>query len=129
MGFSTADKQAWIKRIYRKSAENAVTLKVQIETDLDAAVDSVATGEIASISGNGMATTFAMSGMKPNDAVQLLNSIDNLYVAARSTLVAAGDATPTDAEIRDEMLSTAHLSPTDPEKRTRASADFTHLRD
>ena len=121
MGFSTNDKRAWTKRIFRKCVENSISFKEQIEADLDAAVDSVATGQIASVSGNGLATSFASSGLSPVDASQLLNDLDDLYDEARADLVADGDSSPTDMEIRDEML--ALLIP-----RRRQTADFSEMR-
>lgn len=121
MGFSTNDKRAWTKRIFRKSVSNSVSFKTQLETDLDAAVDSIAGGQIASVSGNGLSTTFASSGMSPVDAQQLLNVLDDLYVEAKADLVTQGTASPTDTQIRDEMLRLLY-------GRKRQTADFSNIR-
>lgn len=103
---TTADKQAWLKRILRKSVTNGIALKTQLGTDLDAAVDGVATGEIQAIAGNGLSTTFAGSStsFKPTEVVRLLNELDNRYDAAKAALIARGTASPTDSEIFDEIM-------------------------
>lgn len=128
MAFTTADKKAWIKRIYRKSVENGVPFKDQIETDLDTAVDAVAGGEIQSVSGNGLATTFAVSGgaingISPTDAKRLLNSVDDLYDAAVSDLASRSTpiSSPTDEQIRAAMLTLCV-------PKYSMTADFTSLR-
>lgn len=106
MAFSTLDRRSWIKRIYRKAVANTVSFKTQIETDLDAAVDGLAGGEILSISGNGLSTTFAHLNFSPRDAEQLLNSIDDLYTAAVADLASRATPvnSPTDAQILAAML-------------------------
>lgn len=124
MGFSANDKRAWTKRIFRKAVENSCSFKEQIEADLDAAVDAVSGGQIASVSGNGLATTFASSGLSPKDAVELLDALDDLYEEAKDDLINATPpvASPTDTQIRDEMLA---LLP----RARRSTADFRYIRD
>lgn len=126
--FTTADKKAWIKRIYRKSVNEGVSFKDQIETDLDAAVDAMAGGEIQSVSGNGLSTTFAsqgggISGFSPTDAKRLLNVIDDLYISAVADLAAQATAvsSPSDEQILATMLTLCVPI-------RRVTADFTDLR-
>lgn len=113
-----------MKRILRKSAANGIRFKDQIEMDLDAAVDGLATGEIQEVSGNGLSTTFGATGITPTEVQRLLNEIDDRYIAAQSALTSrsvaltGGDA---DSLIQTEIL--ALLTPI-----RRISGDFCDLR-
>lgn len=113
-----------MKRILRKAADNGISFKAQIEMDLDAAVDGIATGEIQSMSGNGLSTTFSSSGLTPTEAQDLLNEIDDRYTTAKADLesrsVDLGGANA-DSLIQAEML--AMMTPV-----RRMFGDFQSLR-
>lgn len=106
MAFNNQRKRNWIRRLFDKSVEEHVSFADQIAAERNAAVDANISGEFASVSGNGVSSTFAQAGMSPGDAEELIGSIEDLYTKAVTDL--ANQSTPvespTDTQIRDTML-------------------------
>jgi hypothetical protein len=106
VAFNNQRKRNWIRRLFDKAVEESVSFSDQIAAERNAAVDANIAGEFASISGNGVSSTFAQSGMSPGDAETLIGEIEDLYAKAVADL--AGQTTPveepTDTQIRDTML-------------------------
>lgn len=106
MAFSNQRKRNWIRRIFDKAIEEHVSFSDQIKAERNAAVDANIGGDIASVSGNGLSSTFAASGMSPGDAEELIGAIEDLYAAAISDLAGQTPAVsePTDTQILETML-------------------------
>jgi hypothetical protein len=106
VGATNQRKRNWIRRIFDKSVEGSVSFEDQIKAERNAAVDGNIGGDLASVSGNGISSTFAASGMSPGDAEDLIGQIEDLYTKAVADLAAQDPAVdePTDVQIRDTML-------------------------
>jgi hypothetical protein len=106
VAFNNQRKRNWIRRIFDKAVEEHVSFSDQIASERNAAVDANIAGEFASISGNGVSSTFAQAGMSPGDAETLIGEIEDLYTKAVTDL--ANQSTPveepSDTQIRDTML-------------------------
>lgn len=106
MAHSNQRRRNWIRRLYDKSIEEHVSFADQIKAERNAAVDQNLGGDLASVSGNGVSSTFAASGMSPGDAEELIGWIEDLYDRAVDDLAGQTPAVsePTDAQILATML-------------------------
>lgn len=105
MVYTAANKQAWLSYVYRN--KGASSLLVAIQAQLDARFAAASSGQsISSVSGNGHAVTFATgtgSGNASADILALCGEMERLHDLSKQSLVNAGIASPSDAQIYAEM--------------------------
>lgn len=104
----TADfKYAWLGRQYRAAVAAPRTLLAQLEAQADSAVTALsASGAIKSTAGNGKAVEFfgpGDTGISSTELGTLTGEMLRLYDLSRAALVSSGVASPTDAQIYEEM--------------------------
>lgn len=110
---STLLKQLFVRLVRRHCEETQRPLQDHL---LDLAEQRFAETQRGKIvigtSGNGRATTLQIpEDFTPLDASELVAEVLNRYDEARAALIAAGTASPTDAQICAEILD--HLHPVD----------------
>lgn len=104
MAITSTDRRRTLRGIYKAALNNGVSLATQLETERDAAEALVSTGArtIQSVTGNGLATTFAddgAAGMQPVDRARMIEEIIDTVDDANASLT-----TPTDAELFAEAM-------------------------
>lgn len=109
MATTAAYAREWIYWIYRQIPSGG-TLSATIETIASARVDATSNGAMLSgVSANGQSTSFALpealKEINPRSLVELCDYTRRTYTSSLAALVAAGDANPSDQEIRDEMIA------------------------
>lgn len=124
MRITTAYRRGWLRRQYQLAVENSITLLAQIESHL-ATADTIAGGQaIASSSANGHSTSFSAPGMGapgPDGVVELADEMVTRHGQAVAALATQGIGSPTDLQIRDQILASLYPA-------TSATLQFTHLR-
>ena len=109
---STQQARGFMWRIY--DLTTSLTAAASTYTTLLAALQAMgggtfsitSSGQIQSVSANGHTVTFGQttSGASTTDYAENAAYLRDLYVWSKAALVSAGDASPTDAEIFDEMM-------------------------
>ena len=113
MQATTPFKRSWLRAKYAAAVAASSTLLAYLNTLNGSAVTASgsAGGSISSVSANGRTTTLAAASqftLAGQDIAELCGEMLDLYDSSRAALVAAGDASPTDAEIYAQMLSDLH---------------------
>ena len=106
-------KLVWLRYAVAKAAAATQTLSVWLTAQIVATGDKLVAGRhVASVSAGGSSTGFQLSGQAgrtPDDQLAFWEELLALYDNARLALIAAGDASPSEAEIVVEMR--ARLQP------------------
>lgn len=103
-------KRLWLRRIYSLTTAGGGTAYTTLTAALNAhafvALDAIKGGTISSTSARDHAVAFSNrdNGATPEDMAAMCGELLDLYDAARASLVYAGDASPSDSEIKDDML-------------------------
>lgn len=109
MQISAYFKRAWLRRMYRASIAAAITLLERIEQENDSLSILVEQGQtIASTSGNGHSVSFSQPGAGAPTQTDMLEMIEEMIIRheeAVTALAAAGNDSPTDLQILNEMLA------------------------
>jgi len=115
MQIATGFKRAWLRRQVQiaNAASPAITIKAQLETQLETLVDAVTTGQaISSTSGNGHSVSFSEPGKGAPGPGAMAALVDEMLRRHDEAAEALGIGTPTaanNAAILAQML--AHLWP------------------
>lgn len=108
MGATANSLYAWTLAAYKKATEdNGVSFLDQIEADIIAAQESVASGVIQTVSGNGLSTTFAVnSSLSPEIVLETCVVLRKLYFDAKTDLASRATPVtdPSDEQLREAML-------------------------
>lgn len=112
-----------MRHLYKYAQDNSVSLLAAIEAAAEGHVARVEHGKVlVAVAGNGHSSQWALpEDFGPIDAVEMISELNDRYDEALAWLIAEGDATPTDGEIRDEMMKV--LRPVH-----SVAADFVDLR-
>lgn len=107
MVITTDYKRAWLGKLYRGTSPG--TLLGRLEAESDARVGATQSGgTITGTSANGHSVQFAgpdSGGTSFGEMAALCAEMIRRYTEANAALIAAGTATPTDAQIYAEMLA------------------------
>lgn len=106
MVYTAAYRQGWLSYVYRKKHPNDSLLDA-IQDQLDLRFPEASTGKsISSVSGNGHAVTFeagnSVSGAA-TDKLAFVGEMERLHDLSKQSLVNAGIANPSDAQVFAEM--------------------------
>lgn len=107
---STSIKRLWLRRIYAQTTAGGGTTYATLAEALQAyafvALDAIKGGTIASTSANNHAVAFSNrdNGATPDDVAAMAGEMLDLYDTAEAALIATGITSPTDAQIKTEML-------------------------
>lgn len=121
-------KRLWLRRIYSQTTAGGgttyATLSAGLEAYSFAALDSVKGGTIAGTAARDHSVSFSNrdNGATPEDIAAMCGEMLDIYDASRAALVAAGDASPSDEEIKDEMMDRLQAV-------TEYQLDYTNLRE
>ena len=94
------------------AATTYATLIAALQALTAANFSVTASGTIVSTSANGHSVTFSQataSGSNPQDYSQFAAAARDLYTSARSALISAGIAAPTDLQVWTEMMDRPEL--------------------
>ena len=110
MALTVIEKIGWIEVQYELSVDNAVSLKDQLKAARSAQYDLIKSGQvISSTAANGQVVAFPEPGRAASTVQQMFGLCAEMllrYARSKQNLVDAGDATPSDEEIKDEMVAT-----------------------
>ncbi len=107
---ATSIKRLWLRRVYAQTTAGGGTTYATLEAALQAyafvALDAIKGGTIASTSANNHAVAFSNrdNGATPDDVAAMAGEMLDLYEASEAALIDSGIASPTDAQIKTEML-------------------------
>jgi hypothetical protein len=109
VAFSQLQKRAKLRLAYEVYAPRASLSLLAWLTQECARLDALMPGgqTIASATGNGSSVAFSdpLRGGSPVDMIELWEEIRGLYDIAKADLIAAGTASPTEAEIVADLLA------------------------
>jgi hypothetical protein len=99
-------KQAKLRQLYRVAAASAATLLDTLNSALDTATARIEGGRaMTGEAGNGFSATFQiLKDFTPEQSVEVVAELLNVYDEATAELVSDGTASPTDAQILARML-------------------------
>ena len=111
---STQHRRGFLWRIYdltttlTGSATTYATLLAAVQAVSSSQFSFSSTGTITAVSANGHSVSFghSSSGSSPESYAENAAGLRDLYETSKANLISAGDPTPTDAEIFDEMMDT-----------------------
>ena len=107
MVITTDYKRAWLGKLYR--ATNVATLLGRLEAESDARITATQSGgTITGTSANGHSVSFAgpdSGGTSFGEMAAFCAEMIRRHDEAKAALIAAGTASPTDAQIYAEMLA------------------------
>lgn len=120
---STPVKRGFVRRLLRRSVENAETLLATLESAEDARVDRVEGGKVLiATAGNGHSASYSIpEDFTTTDALELISDIRDRYEEAKAALIEDGTANPTDQQIHDEILDKL-------QRVDQYAGDFSNLR-
>lgn len=120
---STDLKRLFIRQLLWTAEESGGTLIDALKDLAKAALRKTKNGKIlVSTSGNGHVSNWEVSqDFTPTDAAELASELLDRYDEAKAALIAAGTASPTDAQINAEMLDNCT-------RVDEIGADYWHLR-
>lgn len=120
MQIASALKRLIVRKLLRLSVDNSSSLLAEIQAFADARYTDTKEGRfLTSSTGGGYSAVFTFfgSGITPNDMAEVAEELESLYELCVSLL----GGSPTDAQIRDEMID--RLQPV-----TEIYGDYTNLR-
>ncbi len=120
---STDLNRLFIRQLLWTSEEGGQTLLDALKDLAKAALKKTQNGKaLVATSGNGHSATYEVSkDFSPTDAAELASELLDRYDEAKAALIAAGTASPTDAQINAEMLDNCT-------RVDEIGADYWHLR-
>lgn len=110
MALTVIEKIGWIEVQYELSVDNSASLEAQLKAARSAQYDLIKSGQvISSTAANGQVVAFSEPGRAASTVQQMFGLCAEMllrYNRSKQNLVDAGDATPSDEEIKDEMVAT-----------------------
>jgi hypothetical protein len=110
VALTVIEKIGWIEVQYELSVDNSVSLEAQLKAARSAQYDLIKSGQvISSTAANGQVVAFSEPGRAASTVQQMFGLCAEMllrYARSKQNLVDAGDATPSDEEIKDEMVAT-----------------------
>jgi len=102
----TEKLRSLVRYYYREAVANSATLLATIESAHTALVELNVSGRITTgIAGGGISKSFATDRtFTPNELEGMVGRLLDLYDESRAALVSGGTTSPTDLQIRNEML-------------------------
>lgn len=110
MPVSTAKKRLIVERQYALTPTPYATFLAALQAAAFQVADAGKVGSVASVSVADRSTAFSNSehGDTPSDTEQMWGELLELYDASRAALVSVGIGSPTDLQIKTEMLFRLH---------------------
>jgi len=112
VAFGPTQRRGYLKGLAYQASDDGLALTVALRAALTTSFSTIESGRlILGTSTNGHSIEFAAPAyLSPSDVLGLLGRFDDIYTESKARLISGGTASPTDAEILDEMLTDPFLT-------------------